>query len=117
MKEKNSGKIIIFSVIFLVVGLIVGYILGVYVIHPSQNFNRNPGNFAGQFQINQSSISEVTNVFSNAKSLSDVESYCSVAGSQNMMNCFYYCRNVEPTNQYCSSIMNSTRGGYFRNGQ
>ncbi len=110
MESKNSSKIIFFSVVFLIVGLIAGYFGGSYLfpLHPnSRSFNGGQG-----FQINSSAQSEVASVFTSAQNQSAVDFYC----SQNMINCVYYCRNVNPKDQYCSSFMNNSSGGYFRRG-
>jgi len=111
-KEKKKVKplIIILSVIILV-GIIFGalYFTGVFNKH-----GRYPGNFQGRFmngsqmrnfKLNQSQIDEINSFFNNNPSASDVQNYCSA----NRGSCFYYCRNLNPTSEICSSIMNFSR--------
>jgi hypothetical protein len=113
-KEKKIKPVIIILSVIVLVGIIfsVLYFTGIFNKH-----GRFPGNFQpgqmlngsdmGNFQLNESQISDINSFFNRNPSASDVQNYCST----NRGYCFYYCRNLNPTSEICSSIMNFSRSG------
>ena len=104
MKDLKKG-ILIGIIIGLIIGVVGGYFIYTDLIHggTSRNF---PGG-RGNFQISDASKAEVTSFFENTTDINSINSYC----QQNRMNCAYYCRTINPSNEACSSIMNFTRMG------
>lgn len=108
-KQKTGSKK--WLIISLVAVIVVLALVSIYFY-----FNRSSGRHGFQmrnFQLNESQIAEVTNTFNNAGNISDIQSYC----SQNRMSCFYYCRNVNPANSYCSGMMGSYNGTRYPGGR
>lgn len=82
-------------------------------------FNRHIGQrngFSGMGrQLNESQTNEVTNFFNSNPSSEEIKTYCNA----NRGSCFYYCRNVNPSTDYCAQLINSnhenfTRGNFSR---
>jgi hypothetical protein len=104
MKEKREGKK---KKWFIAVGAII--ILAIIILgtlYFSGFFNHKRFGFPRQdFQLNESQINNINSFFSSNPSASDIQNYCST----NRDYCFYYCRNLNPTSDICSSIMNFSR--------
>lgn len=88
-------------IIGLVIGLILGGIAG-YILH--NNINRNFIQGRGSFQINEAQINEVTSFFESTSDINELRTYC----ENNRANCFYYCRNINPSHEICKEIINSS---------
>ena len=102
--DKQTKGIIIGLVIGLVLGAVAGYILHNYI---GRNFNLGRGSFQ---QLTQSQIDELNSFFATNPDATSVDSYC----QQNRMNCIYYCRTINPSNEMCGQMMNYrnfSRGG------
>ncbi len=97
-KENKNNKIIlviIFSVLFFIAGGIAGYFLGM-----NNHVTANRNNFA---QINDNTKAQVTSVFENAATIDDINTYCDT-NSTDRFACMYYCRTINPQNQFCSQL-------------
>jgi hypothetical protein len=106
------------NMVFLIIGIVVlvGIVgIGAYFIY-FKGPNKNTHNFLSNenrprngtnmnMQLNPSQIDDVTNFFKSNPSLEQTQTYC----EQNRGNCFYYCRNLDQNNAYCTQMMNSTR--------
>jgi hypothetical protein len=99
MKDAKKGIII-----GLIIGLIIGGISG-YFVHNSINRGFIQGR--GNSQIDENTKNEITSFFDSTSNTSEINSYC----EQNIMNCMYYCRSINPNNEICKEIMNSSRMG------
>ena len=98
-KETKNNKIlliIIFSVIFFIAGGIAGYFIGM----SSHHMNSGRNNF---MQIDSNTQAQVTSVFENAASINDINTYCDT-NSTDRFACMYYCRTINPQNQFCSQL-------------
>jgi len=84
-------------IIGLIVGLIIGGILG-YVLH--NQINRNFIQGRENPQINEETIKEIENFFESNSDINEIRSYC----DNYRVNCFYYCRNINPDHEICSQI-------------
>lgn len=91
-------------IIGLILGLIIGGTAG-YFIHNRINRNFMPGR--GDFRIDDKTKNDITSFFNSTSDTNEINSYC----EQNMANCFYYCRSINPNNEICNEIMNSSRVG------
>jgi len=97
------NKIVIWFIVGIVIGLVIGGAGGYFYANKSP---RNFGNF-NNFQINEQSKAEVISLFEGNSNNANLTSYC----QQNRMNCDYYCRSINPNNEACKEIMNSSRMG------
>jgi hypothetical protein len=100
----------------ILIGLISGLILGVlagYLLHNTINRNGNNPFPQGRenFQIDEKTKNEITSFFQSTSDINQINSYC----QQNRTYCFYYCRSINPNDQICQQIINSSQFG-GRNG-
>jgi len=92
----------------IIIGLILGLIIGAlsrYIVHNVINRNFIPGR--GNFQIDENAKTEITAFFDSTSDMTEINSYC----NQNRMYCSYYCRSINPVNEICNQIMNSSQMG------
>jgi hypothetical protein len=95
---KNSNTILIVAVIILLISnLFFGYML---FFHNNQGRLGPRGDFP-QMQLTDEQIQEVTSFFNSTTDITEIKDYCDV----NRMNCFYYCRTVNPDHEICSQLM------------
>jgi len=94
---KNTNTLLIVVVILLAISnLFFGYM---FFFHKSEpNFNR--GNFQ-QMQLTDEQIQSVTSFFENTSDTNEITDYC----NSNRMECFYYCRTINPDHEICSQLM------------
>jgi len=99
---KNTKKT---AVIIISLSIIIVILIG-YICYDKFFKNKHAG-FAGRnFQLSESQINDITSFFNSNASLDEVKSYC----AENMANCFYYCRNINPNHEICKELSNYTRG-------
>jgi hypothetical protein len=55
------------------------------------------GNFTLD-DLDENQINEVSDVFENAETSEIINEYC----NEHMMECGYYCRNINPNHEFCS---------------
>ena len=92
---KNSNTILIVAVVILLISnLFFGYML----LKPK----RGP-DMRGfpQMQLTDEQIQEVTSFFNSTTDINEIKDYC----DSNRMNCFYYCRSINPDHEICSQLM------------
>ena len=96
---KNSNTILIILIVVLIISnLFFGYMLF---------FHKNRPNFQGQnMQLTDEQIQSVTSFFSSTTDTTKINDYC----AQNRTECFYYCRQINPNNQFCSQLMQMRLG-------
>lgn len=105
--KKSMVLIIVIAIVLLIIGAIVGY------LYFSGFFNHREGKFpGGNIQLNQAQVYDVTSFFDSNPNQDDINTYC----QENRESCFYYCRNINQNNDYCSQMMNFTRPGNFTRG-
>jgi hypothetical protein len=110
MKNENKalGKIIVFSVIFLLVGGIGGYFIGEHSSKSPGNFRGGNGNFSNSnFQLNDSVKSEISSFFNSTRDTAEINTYC----QNNPRYCMEYCRTINPSDEICTTLNLSFRGG------
>jgi len=93
--KKGSNLVLIILVIVLALGnLFFGYMFF---------FHKNTPNRQGftNMQLTDAQKQEVTSFFDSTTDTTQITTYC----SQNRMECFYYCRTINPSNSYCSQLM------------
>lgn len=89
--KKNSNVILIVLVgILLASNLFFGYMLF---------FHNNRPNFQNM-QITDAQKQSVTSFFDSTTDTTKLTDYC----NQNRMECFYYCRTINPSNSFCSQL-------------
>jgi hypothetical protein len=98
MKKDNLVLIILVGVLF-VSNLFFGYMLF---------FHKNNPNFQGpqNMQLTDEQIQSVTSFFESTTDETEINDYC----NENEMACFYYCRNINPDNSFCSQLMQKGPG-------
>jgi hypothetical protein len=110
-KNKDIGKIIIFSLIFFIIGGIAGYFIGGMggnAVKGEGSFREGGPNFPnGNFQINDSVKSEITSFFESTSNTEEINNYC----QNNLRYCMEYCRNINPSHEICNELNASFRGG------
>jgi hypothetical protein len=85
---------------WLIIGLAIGLILGGaagYIIKgniPRNNFGRN------NFQIDENTKSDIISFFDNTSDMNEITEYC----DENRFYCMYYCREINPEHEICSTI-------------
>jgi len=102
MKKKkgiNTKKVIIISAISLIV-VIIG-VSAYFIFGHSIRREFRGGNFQPP---NETTKNEITSFFGSSPSSSEIEDYC----RNNSMYCFYYCKEINPSSEICSQIMNYT---------
>jgi len=94
---KNTNTLLIVVVILLAISnLFFGYM---FFFHKSgPNFNR--GDFP-QMQLTDEQIQSVTSFFEKTSDTNEITDYC----NNNRMECFYYCRTINPDHEICSQLM------------
>lgn len=94
---KNTNTLVIVVLILLVISnLFFGYMFFFHKNGP--NFNR--GDFP-QMQLTDEQIQSVTSFFENTSDTNEITDYC----NNNRMECFYYCRTINPDHEICSQLM------------
>ena len=99
-KEINIKKVIIISTISL-----IAVILGVsayFIFGHSIGRDFRGGNFQ---PLNETTKSEIASFFGSSPSSSEIKDYC----RNNPMYCMDYCREINPSSEICSQIMNYTQ--------
>lgn len=92
---KNSNIILAIIITALVISnLFFGYML----LKP-----KSRPDFRGfqEMQLTDEQITNVTTFFQNAQDLEEIKNYC----TNNRMECFYYCRNINQNHEVCSQLM------------
>ena len=107
-KGKSSRPLVIGVVVAVVIIILAG--AGVFAYY--HFWNNKPRFQPRNFQLTPEQISDVTSFFSANPTAESIQSYC----VQNRANCFYYCRTINPTNDYCAQLVNQTRPGNFTRG-
>jgi len=93
---KNNTLLIGIVILLLISNLFFGYM---FFFHKSgPDFNR--GNFQ-QMQLTDEQIQSVTSFFENTSDTNEITDYC----NNNRMECFYYCRTINPDHEICSQLM------------
>jgi len=94
---KNTNTLLIIVVIFLLISnLFFGYM---FFFHKSgPKFNR--GDFS-QMQLTDEQINNVKTFFESNTDINEITNYC----EDNRMECFYYCREINSSHEYCSQLM------------
>ena len=99
--KKGMFVVIIVIIILIIIGITAGY------LYYKGFFNNKQPRFPRQnFQLNESQINEVTSFFNSSPTSEQIQNYCNAS----RMNCFYYCRNINPENNYCKELVNFTQG-------
>ena len=99
MKNKNV-LLILLVVLLLMSNFFFGYMLLKPKYAPDFRRDFNRGDFQ-QMQLTDEQIQSVTSFFDSTTDTTKINNYC----EQNRMECFYYCRNINTNNQYCSQLM------------
>jgi len=104
MKRTKTNKTALWFIVGIILGLLIGSAGGYFYAAKSAR-----GNFGrpSSFQISEQSKAEVTSLFESNPGQDSLTSYC----GQNRMNCAYYCRSINPNNDFCSQFLNLSRGG------
>lgn len=91
--KKNNLVLIILVGVLLASNLFFGYMLF---------FHKNRPNMQGfAIQLTDAQKQDVTSFFSSTTDTTKITDYCNT----NRMECFYYCRSIDPNNSYCSTLM------------
>jgi hypothetical protein len=90
-----TNKVLISLIIGLIIGLVVGGIASYFI------FNNQPrrGNF-NNFQLTESQVNEIITFFNSNPNSTEIQSYC----QQNKNYCFYYCRDMNQSNEICKNM-------------
>jgi hypothetical protein len=91
--KKNNLILIILVGILLSSNLFFGYMLFFHKNGPGQGFQ--------DMQLTDAQKQAVTSFFNSTTDTAKITDYC----NQNRMECFYYCRTINPSNSYCSELM------------
>jgi uncharacterized protein YxeA len=109
---KKSIMVLIALIVIIIAGAIAAYFYfnnsNKQPIRRNFPFNRTQRNF----QLNESQINEVRSFFDANPGKAEIDNYC----KDNMANCFYYCRNINPKNDYCINLRNTLPGNYTGRG-
>ncbi|HJX50332.1 MAG TPA: hypothetical protein VJ438_02625 [Candidatus Nanoarchaeia archaeon] len=93
---KNNTLLIGVVIVLLLSNLFFGYM---FFFHNNRtNFNR--GEFP-QMQLTDEQIQSVTSFFEDNFDTNEITDYC----NNNRMECFYYCRTINPDHEICSQLM------------
>jgi hypothetical protein len=98
-KVKSSKKAVVFVVCFAVLILIVS---AYFILENSHKKDFRRGNFQ---PMDSATKEKITSFFESSPSFSEIEDYC----RENSMYCMNYCREINPENENCVQIMNSTK--------
>jgi hypothetical protein len=103
MKDKKD-KIILGLSITLGIVIIVSAGTIIYLISSSSihRFSGNNNSMRGNFTLSNETLLQTENVFTNATSQDEINSYCSQ--SENIMYCRDYCYRINPSDSFCSGI-------------
>jgi len=93
-----ANKLLISVLIGLVAGLVAGGAASYFLFNNHRGFSR--GNFQPSFNLNESQINEINSFFSSNPSVTDAQTYC----SEHRMNCVYYCRIMNSSNEICPNL-------------
>ena len=109
--KKGIIVLIVFIVLLLIAASVGASLYFAGYFNKTSQRPRGQGNFQ---QLTQVQIDEITSYFQSTTDINAISTYCN--DTQNRMSCFYYCRNIEPTNAYCTQLGNMTRrnGNYSR---
>ncbi len=104
MEKKNNTTT--YLIVGLIIGLVFGGLAGYFI---SVHFHKAGLPQRGNFQIDDATKAQITSFFDGNPTSDQINSYC----QQNRMNCAYYCRTINPGNEACKTLINSTfsRGG------
>lgn len=91
---KKNLILIILVGILVMSNLFFGYMLFFHKNGPSRQGFQN-------MQITDAQKQAVTSFFDSTTNTAKITDYC----NQNRMECFYYCRTINPSNSYCSELM------------
>jgi hypothetical protein len=119
-KKKSRINILLFVIIGIIIIGIVSIIAYSYVFknHPkTPRPNNDNGPVREDFQFNETQIDEITLFFNSTTDIDTINNYC----NKNRQNCFYYCRDIDPNNEFCKQLINisgrnMTRRDMPRNG-
>jgi hypothetical protein len=95
--KKNNTILIILVGILVISNLFFGYMLFFHRSRP-QGFQN--------VQLTDEQKQSVTSFFSSTTDTTKITDYC----NQNRMECFYYCRTINPSNTFCSQLMQRRTG-------
>jgi len=87
--------------IIIIATIIVGITIGAYFITKTKNTQRNFPERPQNFQVNQKTEEEIISFFNSASDSQEIETYC----KDNGMNCMYYCKNINPEDEYCTQMI------------
>ncbi|VVB83781.1 Uncharacterised protein [uncultured archaeon] len=92
--KKNNLVLIILVGALLISNIFFGYMLFFHKNNPNPNGFQN-------MQLTDAQKQSVTSFFESTTDTAKITDYC----NQNKMECFYYCREVNSGNTYCSQLM------------
>ena len=97
--------IIVVAALLIVIGTATGF-----AYYRGYSHNKDKRFQRGNFPINESQINELTSFFNNTTNLDEIKNYCNT----NRVNCFYYCRNINPNHEICKDLFNYNRSNYIQ---
>jgi hypothetical protein len=92
MKRNNLILIIVVGVL-LIINIFFGYMLFFHKTGPNSQGFQN-------MHLTDEQIASVTSFFENTTDTTAINSYC----EKNRMECFYYCKNINSGNEFCSQL-------------
>jgi len=110
MKDKKDRIIVGLAIALgLVIIISAGTIIYLISSNSIHEFSGNNNFMRGNFSLSNETLSQTENVFANAASQQDVDSYCAQNG--NMIYCREYCIRINPSDSLCSGISMSSGMG------
>jgi len=100
------NKALNWFIIGIILGLVFGCVGGYFYARNTPTGNLGNPNF-NRMQVDESKMFEVTSLFNSESNQEEIENYC----DENMNACFYYCRQINPENNLCKILINSSREG------
>jgi len=113
MEKKDS------TIAIIILGIVIIALIGYIFLNnhggensANKNFRNSPpfGNMQN-FSLNDTDKNSTIQFFSNSPNINDSKTYC----TENRANCFYYCREINSSNEICSQIM-TPRGNFSQGG-
>ena len=102
----KSNTLLIGAVIVLLISnLFFGYM---FFFHNNRLGSGFKGNFP-QMQLSDEQIQSITSFFESTTNIDDITSYCN--NQENRMLCFYYCREINSSHEYCYQLMQGMPSG------